>query len=411
MRRRIGKDIVIVLFWIVVGVNILWFGSRLIDLAINGREIPEVNEQITINDKKDRKGKKRNNVEDSQKEFQEEQGLHYFNQLPEESKDAYEVLLEGLQNREAEITLEGCSSDDLLLLWQSVLMDYPEIFWVDSYRYLEYKDENKCEVQPSYIYTKEEIEEKQEQIQKTVKAIFEDIGKNDSDYDKILHVYEYIVEETEYSMNSSNNQHIDSVLIGKSSVCAGYAKSAKYLLNLLGIDVMYVTGTALDENGEPQNHAWDIVWCEGESYFVDVTWGDPVNNTDESKDIRSTDINYNYLCCNEEQLFVTHTLDSLFTYPSCDSLEWNYYVVNGRYFTEYNAEEIETKIQQDITEGAESSLFKFANSESYEVAKEDLLNVQAPKGKELFNERNNETDTQYSWITNDNTYCITVYWR
>ena len=52
-----------------------------------------------------------------------------------------------------------------------------------------------------------------------------------------------------------DNQNIYSALVGKRTVCAGYARSAQYLLQKMGMECIYVTGTCA--NGEA--HAWNQV--------------------------------------------------------------------------------------------------------------------------------------------------------
>ena len=55
-------------------------------------------------------------------------------------------------------------------------------------------------------------------------------------------------------------------------VCAGYAFALQYLLMRAGIQSYYVVGYA----GE--NHAWNLAKIDGEWYYVDATWDDPVYN-------------------------------------------------------------------------------------------------------------------------------------
>ena len=73
---------------------------------------------------------------------------------------------------------------------------------------------------------------------------------------------------------------IYSVLQNGESVCAGYAKTMQYLAGKAGIFVTYVTGTATDpDTGETQDHAWNLVKCDGKYSYVDTTWADPVSYT------------------------------------------------------------------------------------------------------------------------------------
>ena len=298
MNNRNGKSrIVIILFWIIVVLNILWFGSMLIK---NNSDSEEKENQPA-------------GVKDSN-----ELDCFYYNQLSPEDQHAYEILLEGLKNREESIILNHCASASTEAVWDAVLKEHPEIFWTNAYQYLEYKEEPYCDVRPDYCYTRDEIKDRQSQLEDLVSDFLKGASGCDTDYDKIRYTYEYIINQTDYNLQAENNQHIDSVLIGKESVCAGYARTTKYLLNQLGIPCMYLNGEAKKENENPESHAWNIVLCENDTYFVDTTWGDPVYlNPDGSEAEQGDNINYDYLCCNEEFLLQTHAPNPNYTYPSC----------------------------------------------------------------------------------------------
>lgn len=106
----------------------------------------------------------------------------------------------------------------------------------------------------------------------------------------------------------------------------------------------------MDKSGDA--HTWNLVICEGDYYHVDTTWGEPVFSENIPENIpESAKINYDYLCCNDEQLFATHSLteDSEFEIPKCTKMNWNYYVVNHQYYTEYDSQKIWSVIKDDIT--------------------------------------------------------------
>ena len=58
------------------------------------------------------------------------------------------------------------------------------------------------------------------------------------------YIYEYLVNNVQYVEEAPDNQNIYSALVGKATVCAGYAKANQYLLNRMGIYCTYVIGTA-----------------------------------------------------------------------------------------------------------------------------------------------------------------------
>ena len=115
------------------------------------------------------------------------------------------------------------------------------------------------------------------------------------EYEKIKYVFETIVDQTDYDLSAPDNQNIYSVFGNWTSVCAGYAKASKYLLDQLGVECIYVTG---DASGEA--HAWNIVRCDGQYYCYDATWGDPLYQEGIGVEMDTT--SYEYLCCPDSML-------------------------------------------------------------------------------------------------------------
>ena len=103
-------------------------------------------------------------------------------------------------------------------------------------------------------------------------------NKTGNTYDDIKMVHDYLINNIEYdsSVSGQNIYNIYGALINKRSVCEGYAKSFKYLLDGLGIDSTLVIGTGVNTNGQRENHAWNYVKLRGNWYAVDCTWDDPI---------------------------------------------------------------------------------------------------------------------------------------
>lgn len=99
-----------------------------------------------------------------------------------------------------------------------------------------------------------------------------------NNYNKILQVHDWIIENFEYSPNfqDENVYNIYGALVEKEAVCEGYAESFKYILDEIGIPCVIVSGTATNSEGETENHAWNYVQLNGSWYVVDTTWDDPV---------------------------------------------------------------------------------------------------------------------------------------
>ncbi len=107
------------------------------------------------------------------------------------------------------------------------------------------------------------------------------------------------------------------------------------------------------------------IWkCNGDYYYVDTTWGDPVFQQEEGEDTsrdaeqnsgqdaeasgNKANISYDYMCCDDTQLFQTHILDKDTQMPECSKMDCNYYVVNGMYYTKYDAKKVLEAMNQAI---------------------------------------------------------------
>lgn len=82
------------------------------------------------------------------------------------------------------------------------------------------------------------------------------------------------------------------------AICVGYGKLASLMLDKLGIENSYVLGYV--NNGG--YHAWNQVKVDGEYYYLDTTWDDPLYHKDG-------DVRYKYFLVSTEQLKKTHTWD------------------------------------------------------------------------------------------------------
>lgn len=333
---------------------------------------------------------------------------YYYGQIPEEERDAYQEILQGIQEQKEQIYVHSGNADRTNALFSLVLKDFPEIFWCDgrasATAYTGGEDYTVLE--PEYLYSGEEKETRQREIEAAAEEWLAGISAKAGDYEKIQYVYETIVNTVEYDENATDNQNIYSVFVNRRSVCAGYSKAAQYLLERLGVFCTYVTGKTVGN----QNHAWNLVICEGDYYYVDTTWGDPVFQSEEGSQEQGY-INYDYLCCSDEELFRTHTPDADVTLPECTKMDWNYYVVNGMYYTEYDGEQILKDMNEVISQGGNPSVFKFSDSQVYEQAKEGIFGDLIQRAADNLARWYGLAEVRYRYLDEEAQNKITIYWQ
>lgn len=226
-------------------------------------------------------------------------------------------------------------------IFQCLLNDHPEFFYVDGYTYTKYTMGDmllSIEFAGSYSMDIDTAKQRKAMIEEAVEPIIGGISAEASDYDKVKYVYETVIINTDYNLNASDNQNIYSVFVNKSSVCQGYAKATQYLLNRLGVECTMVQGSV--DTGE--GHAWNLVSVDGSFYYVDTTWGDAYYRREGENlpDEGYPEINYDYLCITTKDLLRTHILNTYVPLPECVDTKDNYYVREGALFTAYDREQM-----------------------------------------------------------------------
>lgn len=315
-------------------------------------------------------------------------GKFAYNTLSETEQIWYRDMEQILGNMSEKVKLSqeglnaGLSEEQIDRIFQCVLDDHPELFYVEGYSYTRYTQGNKVvaiEFGGTYSMNAETALARKIEIEQAVEQIVSSAAGLEDDYDKIKYVYDILVENTDYDVNAEDNQNIYSVFVNKSSVCQGYAKSFQYLMYRLDVECTLVQGTVLSTG---EGHAWNLVKSNGEYYYVDPTWGDisyqSAGQGDEAEqtDAHLSAISYDYLCVNDEQLFLTHKADYQEIFPECTATADNYYVREGALFTEYNEEQFGRLIERKLAAGERDIAIRCSSEACYQEMCEALLERQ-----------------------------------
>ena len=312
-------------------------------------------------------------------ELREEQTDCYaFGKLSEDEQEVYLEILEALIHFKENVKLSSCDKELISRVFQCVLNDHPEIFYVDGYSYTEYTLGSilkKITFTGSYRFSPEEVKEKQMQIDNYVNQCLAGMPEDADEYEKVKYVYEYLIHHTDYDAAAKDSQNICSVFLERKSVCQGYAKATQYLLNRAGVFVTLVLGEVVGGEG----HAWNLVRIDGAYYYVDTTWGDASYQAVGGSDYpieKIPTINYDYLCVTTEQMEQTHTQDNVVEMPECTSMDANFYVREGVYFTEFDEKKIEKIFTDSYERGDTYVTLKCEGPDIYSKMQETLIGEQ-----------------------------------
>ncbi|MBO6090329.1 MAG: hypothetical protein J6P37_08495 [Lachnospiraceae bacterium] len=299
------------------------------------------------------------------------QGLFYYDNLEPEFKQLYLEIYISIKNYTDAFYICSIDPEDIDYAFNCVMGDHPEIFYTNGYMYTKFTSLDrivKIEFTPAYTIAYEDVLKYQKDIDAYKNKFLLGINQNTDDYTKIKYTYEYIIKNTEYDVDSVQNQNILSVFINGRSVCQGYAKAFQYLSSELGIQSTLVVGYV----GANEGHAWNMVKCNGEYYYIDCTWGDS-SYLENSMSLNSGGINYDYLNITTSELELTHIIDNFATLPPCNSVADNYYVKEGLYFEGIDFVQLDKAFSNAKFRGKDSVELKCSNSDVYDRLGEYLL--------------------------------------
>lgn len=174
---------------------------------------------------------------------------------------------------------------------------------------------NKAAKNKKYIT---ELTTEQLKLFNKIKKIASEItNKNMTDFEKEKAIHNYIVLNSSYSKNITDNSYnIRNLIENKTGVCEAYAYTFQILCTFAGLECDVITGTL---NG--QNHGWNLIKLDGEYYHVDVTSDDPIPD-------KKNRILYGFLNLTDNEIAKTHKWNRD-DFPKCTASKYNYYIYNN----------------------------------------------------------------------------------
>jgi len=209
----------------------------------------------------------------------------FYAMLDEEERAAYEAIVACLSEEQQVISLTefGLSESQFSSVWEAVLNDRPELFWITGgCSYALGWDGIVQQVKAEFYTFDEGLADARIRFEAAAAEIIDAACVLETDYDKEIFIHDTLAEMAEYDLENEYNQSAYSTLVTGGTVCAGYARAFQYLMQECGIPCYYCTGTC-----GGTGHAWNIVKLGEDFYNVDLTWDDAsgsrsfFNRTDE----------------------------------------------------------------------------------------------------------------------------------
>ncbi|MCR5295466.1 MAG: hypothetical protein K6E30_09910 [Lachnospiraceae bacterium] len=331
--------------------------------------------------------------------------------LTDHQKKVYRDLYEKASSRLDVFKVTALDSDSVESAYYALLADHPELFWLSGAASI-YGSEGPGEKEVTLVFNMEadRIGELSGVIEERVREYLSSLPEGASEYQRVKAAYEYIIKNTDYEPGAAQGQNIQSALISRASVCAGYSRAFQYLLHRAGVFCAYLSGT-VERDGRNEPHAWNLVRIDGTYTYVDVTWGDP-NYGGMPPGEGMPEITYDYLCLTSDEMERTsHRADEELQMPDCSSKAYDYYFLNGCCFESFDEESVSSRLWAAVDNNIREVHFKYASYEEYAKAASAIF--EGGLLKEVLQQRmqwDGSRQISYYPMLTDGLYSIDIYW-
>lgn len=325
--------------------------------------------------------------------------IYYYNLLTDNEKVYYDLLNEASIQYQNYITGDfAFNNDEFNNALYAFTYDWPIYYWWRNG--IETSYNNKKFTSTSF--------EDGENLEKNVNLIIEkgkeiaDKCRDDNTYKNIKNIHDYVIQMCDYE-DENDGHNLYGSLINNECVCDGYALAFKYICNESKINCIVVDGQAIDKSGLVQ-HAWNLVELNNKWYGVDTTWDDQTYQNSKNNLV------YDYCLTSDKILNADHFPNDKYSLPKCDDASLYYLNVPGKYYDNYNEEDIKEFLIYWLNNGNTDFYLKFSNYDDGAKAYSWLIEDKA------FVNIYNKSDApisnfEYGCYFNSTSYILHVYYK
>jgi len=310
-----------------------------------------------------------------------------YESLDNESRDWYNYICSGAKNFEKEIFIGEFASENettrvaekIENIYTEIFYEQAEYFWIDPHacNIILKSDGNnhRLYIEPAYTMNESSVTSRKNIFEKELEYIVNNAAKKPSVYDKVLYVYDYLLQNTEYDYEMAKegsgkdfNRSAYGCLVSRKTVCSGYSMAFQLIMRELdivcGSEFSSYSGFEIDDG-----HVWNYCKLDDEYYYFDLTWDDTGFDSKEYKPY--FDYTHDFFAITRDELVKSHTVDKNAPTPYCGGTKYNYFIYNGLNFESYNENEIENAILNRKTENYIA--LRFSSKTELQKARNDLL--------------------------------------
>ncbi len=293
----------------------------------------------------------------------------YYDNLTDIEKHAYNEILSTIYSMPEKVRIPDIDGEELDRVFSALLADNPDLFFVGRRCTLTAKGLfNFCSVE--YYIDKETYEEQKEKLNEVCDEVISSLTDPDDEFRTELEIHDFIVKNCKYRLEHGEFVYSSAygAIVNGEAACEGYSKAAKLLFDKAGIESTVISGIS-DNTEDPEGpHMWNAVKINGDYYYLDCTWDDPVSKSGEEM------VMYAYFNLNDEMIAATHRDFSLDF--NCTATAENYYIRMGTYFENYDRSDekkLSTIIAKELDNGGNVVQLRFGGKSSYKEAVSELI--------------------------------------
>ena len=157
---------------------------------------------------------------------------------------------------------------------------------------------------------------RQEQAREYAQALAaESVSEGMTEAEKLRALHDALVRLCEYDLDTAQEPApdgasapfaADGAQLDHKAVCAGYGRAFGMLCEAAGLETVYVAS-------EEMNHGWNAVRLDGQTWYIDCTFDDPVPD-------RGAYVSDQYFLVSADELAGTHVWDEAFYEQLLDSM-------------------------------------------------------------------------------------------
>lgn len=190
------------------------------------------------------------------------------------SQDAEEYIYQSLLAGQTEIDLSAYKipKEQITALYTDVMNSHPDLFFVESGISYNFTSAGYIvSVKPRYCMTGQELAQARMYCEQALDEICAGVDAEWSDFEIALYLHDYLCLHFSYDTDYEIYDMYQFLTLGE-GVCQAYTLTYMALLDRYDIS----SDVAVSQS---MNHIWNVVMLGGNPYHVDVTWDDPIPDT------------------------------------------------------------------------------------------------------------------------------------